>query len=496
MIIRSAGVLTAAEVLSKMFSIALTFVVARRLGAESMGVWVVLTTTGATLNIILVFGLNRYVMREVGKDPDKAVPLMSDIFYFKNVIAGILLLMVALAAIFLAGTKLKQVGVFIVFGSTLFHTHTLSAYSMFRARMNSIPEAVGLSSFRAITTVFSIIMLLRGYGVVALLWIEFIARGITFCFSWLLFYHRFGLPLSIPAAGAFRRLFRGSWRLALIQLLMSVHPVINVFMLSALAGDVQVGYYSAANRLSAFLMLVAGALNAVVFPVLARTKNADPKRFPLMFGMFYRCHILICLPFSAVFAFFSRIIVTTIYGDGFVAGSAVLVIASGIVVINFAGWAVVSAALAGNRDAASLGIGTATLLLNTVLNFVLIPRYGAAGAAFASFCAYTGSFLLHAFALGPEVRRETRPVRIAFMILLGGFGAFLSLHYGSRIGMLAYQRAIAAFCLLFVALVGSRVVSVKDFRYLYEILSKQKRGIHNGSSGVGPEQYLGAESSP
>ena len=62
--------LSATEFLTRMVSLVLVIFVARRLGPEMMGIYAFALTFVNFFDIFISFGLERYIQREVGRQPD------------------------------------------------------------------------------------------------------------------------------------------------------------------------------------------------------------------------------------------------------------------------------------------------------------------------------------------------------------------------------------------------------------------------------------------
>jgi O-antigen/teichoic acid export membrane protein len=75
--------LSATELLTRMVSLVLVIFVARRLGPEMMGIYAFALTFVNFFDIFISFGLERYIQREVGRQPNLAGPLFSQVFALK-----------------------------------------------------------------------------------------------------------------------------------------------------------------------------------------------------------------------------------------------------------------------------------------------------------------------------------------------------------------------------------------------------------------------------
>ena len=78
--------LTVTEFLTRLISLVLIILVARRLGPSILGIYAFALGLIRVCDIFLNFGLDRYLQREVGRQPERAGPLFSQVFALKSVV--------------------------------------------------------------------------------------------------------------------------------------------------------------------------------------------------------------------------------------------------------------------------------------------------------------------------------------------------------------------------------------------------------------------------
>lgn len=166
---------------------------------------------------------------------------------------------------------------------------------------------------------------------------------------------------------------------------------VDIFLVNGFLGPAAVGLYSVGVALVEKLWMISQAASTVLFPrVAAETDEDRRKEFtPLVARTVFWTTALGAL----MLAFFSRWIVLLLYSEAFLSAvSALQALLAGIVALS-AG-RVLSNDIAG-RGFPGLNIytGIAAVATNVVLNLLWIPRYGIAGAAWASTVSYTVSFL-------------------------------------------------------------------------------------------------------
>lgn len=162
---------------------------------------------------------------------------------------------------------------------------------------------------------------------------------------------------------------------------------IDVFLLTSLKGPAEVGIYSVAVTLAELCGFAPNALNSVLLPKVAAEQEAG-HQVTLRLS---RIAWMLTLGTGIVVFAVSVPLVPILFGRAFAASVLPLaLILPGIVAMAAAGQA--SAYLAGTGHPLDVTNATAVnVVLNVAVNLVLIPRWGAAGAALSSslsYCAY------------------------------------------------------------------------------------------------------------
>ena len=170
-------------------------------------------------------------------------------------------------------------------------------------------------------------------------------------------------------------------------------------MLQHLASPDEVGAYAAATRLSEFWYAIPVALVASASPSLLGVYASDPLRFGQLMGRLYRGLFWSMLLLAALMSLLASPLVVLLYGDAFAKSGPVLALHVWTGIPVALGIASSQYLLAGNLMWISLARTLAGLVCNVVLNFLLIPRYGALGAAAATACSsVVATFSMGAYA--------------------------------------------------------------------------------------------------
>jgi O-antigen/teichoic acid export membrane protein len=165
---------------------------------------------------------------------------------------------------------------------------------------------------------------------------------------------------------------------------------LDLFLVAFFRTTTEVGLYALAATLAQMLWLVSNAMATVLFPRVA--SNSEPEGVALDRTAFYsRFSLGSALVLGVVLAVIAEPLMRVVYGPAYVDASVpIWLLLPGIVV--FAPVNVLAAHLAGSgRPEINLAVSGASLVVTVVLDLVLIPPFGMAGAAIATSVAYTAA---------------------------------------------------------------------------------------------------------
>lgn len=258
-----------------------------------------------------------------------------------------------------------------------FQSKLLSQYSFFSLNVAALMSAAG-----------KLAVVLSGGGLL-LLAAAFLLESLVAATLLLVMYTRAGghVPTWRFSGADARSLLRESWPLATSSIMIVVYMRIDQVMLQHMVGSEAVGIYSVATRLAEAWYFLPMAFAASAYPVLVDARNNRPESFRRLVDAFFFCLTWGGLIFGAAIALLSRTIVQFLYGTEFSAAAPLLAVLcwAGVFVAQGIGrgkWLLAMDLQVYSFWYVSIGCG-----LNVALNFLLIPRHGAMGAAVASLIA-------------------------------------------------------------------------------------------------------------
>lgn len=361
------------------------------LGAEEYGLYFVVFNFSFLFHILLDLGINQFHNREVAQNPKLLEQHFGKLFLLKI---------------------LFSLGYFAV---TFGFAYSLS-YS---------PEKMQILFFLALHQILLSFILFSRSNFTAMQWYRWDAffsvfdrsMSILFClfllytsyfgeFKLMYFIYAQTLALSIAALGSLSVVaFKGKvlWPslnlngvlplvklalpFALVVLLMTIYTRIDAVMLDKLlplSGDKEAGIYAAGYRLLDAVNMIPFLLASLLIPNFARQLKNSEDFEPVLWTAF-DLFLAVCFPFVIFIAFFHQHILDFLYPNNSSIWSMsfqFLLFSFPAIFLSYIFGGFLTAA--GRLKLISI-FALFTIVLNLCLNFIWIPKHGAAGAAMATF---------------------------------------------------------------------------------------------------------------
>lgn len=491
-IARNTLVRASGEMLAKLASLAFYIFLARELGTESFGDFMFALALTTVLTTAAGFGTDNLLAREVARDPGRVHHFLTNLVAIKLVGTSAMVLLAA-GIVAVAGKPSAAVlAVAIVGAGVAVENVTKTWYSVFQAFERLSLISASLIVNRAATAGIGIAVLLLGGGLIAVSFIYLLGALL-------------GAAVAIWALRRYvmaprRELDRSRWMglikagipIGVAAFLFSVLLKVDASLLGFLAGEdssEEVGFYAAAFRIVEATMFLSWSFSAAALPWFARH---DPKiAMPLSRGYELGLKVItaVFLPLGLALVFFSDGIIGLLYGDEYRSAElplSLLGVTTALYGISNFTATMLTARDQPQRFARAAG---AVVAQNVIMNLVLIPVYGADGAAFS---AAVSGLLLGVLSIS-QARAVVGHVRLGRALgapLVAGLAmSALLLVAGPPfpIGMAAGAALFAA-----VAIGFERFVYPGDFEILVGIVRRRRRGPATEPPTGAPPVEVGA----
>ena len=363
--------------------------VARYLGPEQFGLFSYAKSFVGLFTAIATLGLNGIVVRELVKDESRCDELIGTTFWLKVMGAFGVLLILAIAINFTSNDTYTNTLVFIIASATIFQSFNVVDFYFQSKVMSKFVVYANIISF-FLSSIVKIVLILNDAPLIAFAWVV-LFDSLVLALGFVYFFFR-NSSFKIKNL-TFRRetaidLLRDSWPLILSGIVISIYMKIDQVMIKELLGTNAVGQYAAAVRISEAWYFIPVVIASSLFPAIINAKKQSEELYYERLQRLYDLMVWMAIAIALPMTFMSDWIVELLYGGQYNEAGAVLMIhiwAGGFV---FLGVASGKGFMAENLQIFSTINTTIGAVVNIGLNYILIPKIGIEGAAWATLISY------------------------------------------------------------------------------------------------------------
>jgi O-antigen/teichoic acid export membrane protein len=377
--------------------------VARYLGPEQFGLFSYAQSFVGLFTAIATLGLDGIVVRELVKDESRRDELIGAAFWLKILGALGVLIVLAIAVKLTSNDSYTNSLVFVIASATIFQSfNVVDMYFQSKVLSKYIVYANVISLF--ISSIVKISLILNEAPLIAFAWVilfdSFIlASGFIyfylknrrhseqpadrhsvldtkFSFSW-----KFNKSTALS-------LLKDSWPLIVSGVVISIYMKIDQVMIMEMMDTEAVGQYAAAVRISEAWYFIPGVIASSLFPAIINAKKQSEERYYARLKHLYDLMVWIAVAIALPMTFLSDWVVNLLYGEEYNQAGSVLMIHVWAGVFVFLGVASGKWLLSENLQIFSTVNTSIGAIVNVLLNYILIPKIGVSGAAWATLVSY------------------------------------------------------------------------------------------------------------
>lgn len=359
--------------------------IARYLGPEQFGILSFAMAFVSIFSVLSGLGLQGIVVRDIAKDM-RGVEETLGTAACLQIIGGVFAYSCILTAInFVQPNENVLISMVAIIGTTvLFEASKISIF-WFEARVES-KYTVWVQNSNLVAFAFvKVFLILNQSSLVTFAWIFALETAIASALLlWIMDRRGPSLKTLRVTVERAKYLIRDSWPLILSSFAITIYMRTDQIMLGQMKGNVEVGIYTAATRISEVWYFLPTAILASVFPSILNAKRIDHDLYRRRFEKLYVLMIMISMPLALLVTLFSTFLITNLFGDDYSDAIPVLTIHIWAAIFVFLGVASGHWFLAENKQLLALERTVIGVGINICLNYFLIPIYGAVGAAWAT----------------------------------------------------------------------------------------------------------------
>lgn len=378
----------------RIFSFLFVIYIARFLGAEDFGKFVLALGYFELFLALSARALTIIATREIAKLPSKA-----DEYISLSVILGLMLtvvtssLLVALCHIFPYSQDTRS-ALYLVCIALLPSTIAAIFEGAFVGFQKAEYVTYGTVIENCLRTALWFIALILGYRLLVLITILVATRGIVLLF-YLFYYSRTisRFKWSIDLKGC--RTFINEWRvIAFENWLSTIIYGLDIILISILCGESMVGIYSAANKVVNFADIAASSFVVAVFPYMCSLYKESETEFMRLIEGSLKFMLVILIPGTIVLFTLSDKVIWLIYGKEFIKSAPILSVLVWLVILKFLNPFLSHVLFAKGEQRRSLQAAAISLICYMPIGALFVRWWGGVGGAWALLIVATLTFCL------------------------------------------------------------------------------------------------------
>lgn len=449
---RNTGLRAVTEVLGKLASVVLFALIARRLGDSTLGNFVFALAVSQILWAVSNFGLDRYLLREIAREPQALHRLFFNAMALKLAV-GVPASVIATAAVAALGfSTTVQALTLILCMATVLTLLGTTAVMVFQAYEHMEYFLYSQIPTKYLNAGFGILVILLGGGIIGVAIVTAVAALAGLVMSLVMLHRYVGAPAREVQPRGWPGLYRDAAPFGLQETLGQLIYRVDTVLLSLYASAAVVGWYGASYRLLEATLFLAWSVAGSATPMFTYLTERTAPRLSVAFEKSLKFVAVLMVPAAVTFTVCAEPLINLVYGiDQF--GPAVgslrwLAWASLAYGIGHVSGALV---LIHRRGRVTVFATAAVAAQNLVLCLVLIPAFSLDGAAAATLVSEVTLCLLSVILAVPVVGRLRLHVVLGGPLVAGAVMAAVmyfvrdSLVLALPLGTLAYLAALALF---------------------------------------------------
>lgn len=358
---------------------------ARYLGPEDFGLFSFAIAFVALFTFVADLGLQSIVVRELVRREIARSRILASALVLRLVGAVItIILCVVFIGLLRPNDQLSGEMIFIVGLALVPQAFDVIDFD-YQARMHSGPIVLIRCTSLMVFSAVKVILILGGAQLIAFAWAVAAEASLSAILMWFLITKQFqSFTLFAVSFSEMKRLIAHSWPLAIAGLSSILYMRIDQVMLGKMLGNDASGIFAAAVRISESWYFIPVAVLTAVAPALTAAHAESQQHYRNKLMLFTRVMFRLSVAAAVLLTIGSDWIIAVLYGVDYEQAAPVLALHAwaGVFValgLATAPWFVNSEMLRIRMIQTVIGA-----LFNIGLNLCLIPRYGAAGAAFST----------------------------------------------------------------------------------------------------------------
>jgi len=382
--IKNISSLFGAQIITGFLSPILLIYIARTLGNEIFGKYSFILSLTAIFLIISEFGIKSVAIRDVARDSSLVGRYLRSLISLKLSFSLFSIIILVLFVNLLDMPPDTTLASYIFAGGLFFQSMSYAFRWVFHALQIMEFEALQRVAERFLLLVLSLLVLWQGFGLIALSFAFLITQIVIFILSLFFVTRKVRMPSVKADLSFFVYTIKTAVFFALCEVLWMIYFRIDIVMIAKIRGETEVSWYNAAYVIVNFITLISMLMMQAMYPVLSSLYEKERDKLKGIAESLFRYLIIIAIGIVPVVFMLSDRIIKIIYGPGYSYSIDALKVLIFVILFLFPGNLFAHILASSNRHKQLALVNFIGVVVNIVLNFILIPKYGYLGAGIST----------------------------------------------------------------------------------------------------------------
>ena len=371
-------------IIQMILSLVVNMLVARYLGTANYGI---LNYGLSFINLfmgICTLGLNTITIKYLVNEKDNQGEIIGTCIGMRLISSVLSIILIMLLVILLKGNdRLIIITTFLQSLSLIFETFTVINL-WYQYKLQSKYTAIITFVAYIIMSVYKIVLIMMKKNVI---WFAFShsVSSITIAILLIIIYVKQKNPEFSFSFSKGKELLGQSYHFILSSLMVAIYAQTDKIMIGSMIDDISaVGLYAVSTTIVSLWSFLPSTIINSFQPVILECKNISQKKYNRKLKQLYVIIIWLSIVYTLFVFAFGKYIILILYGSEYLGGLSSLKIAIFGVMFSYIGCVRESWLVFEGKQKYAKWFSLIGALLNIILNFILIPKYGIVGAAIAT----------------------------------------------------------------------------------------------------------------
>ncbi len=427
---QNAAFMASASVVQRLISFAYFAIVASVIGVDNLGKYGVALSAATIFVVFVDFGLTNVLIRDSAQRKENTEANLRTVLGAK-LFSGILSYIALIIFAWVLGYDKELMILVGVAGITMLSDSLhLSFYGALRAHGRLKWEAYGVVLSQLCTLILGTLFLFLKLPLVFLMLAFLVPSLLNAMYAGLLVKKKLDVQL-LPRISKtdIRRMLTISFPFALAAIFARIYANADVLMVKQFLGDTASGWYQVPYKIAYAFQFVPLAMVAALYPRFSEDFASNKQRLADTFERALLYLLLVSLPIAVGIAILAPDIILTFFPE-YAPSIVTLQVLIFSIIFSYVSFPVGSLLNACHKQGHQTAIVGVIMVLNILLNFFLIPKYGVVGAAISTLICnavlfFLGSFIAHHIVALPLKRFFSYLIRLILATVIMGLVAYL-----------------------------------------------------------------------